>query len=347
MSKKNKTIAILVLIVLLLAIITTGPYMKPLFSKQSPIEVKTSVLVVVTTSMLLSYVVSFIALPRFFKSKKVIPFILVVIAALGLLFLTHLLIRPNTDHLSLEHFNLPPGVFSFAKAPPFPFPLVFIIFVLPATFSMYLLWTESVHQREVAENEQLKSELNFLKSQISPHFLFNSLNTIYALSQSDPEKSGQVTLKLSKLLRFLVYDTQKEKTIPIAEEIEFLDNYISLSALRLTSKTQVQFNHKIEDPNFQIPPLLLLIFVENCFKHGVTTQKESTICIDISQSDNQLIFETSNLVIENNKKQDQNGHVGLVNVKRRLELNYPEGGYTLNYKTEEDQFKVRLKLDRI
>jgi LytS/YehU family sensor histidine kinase len=242
---------------------------------------------------------------------------------------------------------LPPGVFSFAQAPPFPFPLVFIIFALPASFSMYILWIEGVRQKELAETEQLKSELNFLKSQISPHFLFNSLNTIYALSQSNPEKSGEVTLKLSKLLRFLVYDTQKEKTIAIAEEIEFLDNYISLSALRLTAKTQVEFNHQVSDPNFQIPPLLLLIFVENCFKHGVTAQKESKIKIDINQTSNELVFETTNPIIQNSRKQEQSGHVGLINVQRRLELNYSPKEYDLEYGEDNGQFTVRLSLNRI
>lgn len=348
MEKKKKRIAIAVLMLIVLIIIMTGPYVKPLFSPNSPNEVKRAVIIVAAATIMASLFLAFRILPYFFKTKNILAFMLCLIGTVGLLYLIHVLVIPNTDHLDLEHFNLPPGVFSFAATPPFPFPIVFVIIALPSSFSLYDLWVSALRQKEQAETEQLKTELNFLKSQISPHFLFNSLNSIYSLTQSDPQKSGEVTLKLSKLLRFLVYDTLKEKTISIEEELDFMQNYISLSRLRLTSKTKVEFQHEIEDPTFQIPPLLLLIFVENCFKHGVTTQYENTISISLKQKDGQLLFETKNPYIPKKSKQAaEDGNVGLVNVKRRLDLNYSKNAYDLEYGRDNLQYVVKLKLNQL
>ena len=192
--------------------------------------------------------------------------------------------------------------------------------------------------------EKLESELHFLRAQINPHFFFNTLNNIYGLARKNSIHTADVVMRLSKLMRFILYECSSEK-IQLVKEIKVLEDYVELEKIRYDNRLTVNFNKKIDNLNQYIAPLLLLPFVENSFKHGASGMRfESQIDIDIVLSDGKLNFS-----IVNNKDADsivnQNG-LGLQNVKRQLELVYAKE-YHLEIKDEANMFRVLLEINLI
>lgn len=201
--------------------------------------------------------------------------------------------------------------------------MVFLLFTLAGIgHRMTLVWLQSEKKQRDLENEHLKTELSFLQGQINPHFLFNTLNTIYTLSYTKSERTSEAVMQLSNLLRY-VLDTPPEK-VPLTEEIQHLKDVIALHQLRLSAKTQVQLVINGAPESISIAPMLLLPLVENAFKHGVSSHQESSIRFDLTIQENELRF-----VSENNKfksagmESDRKG-IGLPNLRRRLELLYPD-----------------------
>ncbi len=193
---------------------------------------------------------------------------------------------------------------------------------------------------EQLEKENLEQQLEYLKYQINPHFLMNTLNNIHALVDIDPEKSKQTILELSKMMRFVLYEGNKQ-VVPLDREIAFLQNYIQLMKLRYTDKVKITVDVPKELPNKEVPPLMFITFVENAFKHGVSYRQASFIDIAISIGEDKLVFDCCNSRIP--KEDDKHGGVGLANVKKRLELIYGNR-YTLDIKDEQDTYTVKLSL---
>lgn len=160
------------------------------------------------------------------------------------------------------------------------------------------------------------SKMEYLKYQINPHFLMNTLNNIHALVDIDPEKSKQTILELSKMMRFVLYEGNKQ-VVPLDREIAFLQNYIQLMKLRYTDKVKITVDVPKSLPNKEVPPLMFITFVENAFKHGVSYRQASFIDIAISIGEDKLVFDCRNSRIP--KEDDKHGGVGLANVKKRLE----------------------------
>ena len=190
--------------------------------------------------------------------------------------------------------------------------------------------------------EKLESELKFLRNQTNPHFLFNTLNNIYALARKKSEQTPEVVMKLSKLLRFMLYESAKP-LIKIADELKMLDDYIELEKLRYNSRLTVNFYREIDNCNEEISPLLLLPFVENAFKHGPgESHFDSSIHIELIVQNGRL-----NFMIENTKEKSSsygvNENIGLTNVRRQLELMYP--GYSMQVSNEDALFSVSLFLN--
>jgi len=190
--------------------------------------------------------------------------------------------------------------------------------------------------------EKLETELKFLRSQTNPHFLFNTLNNIYGLARRKSDDTAEVVMKLSNLLRFMLYEA-KNPLIKIEDEIKMLDNFINLEKIRYTKKLTVDFNREIENEQEPIAPLLLLPFVENAFKHGASENRfDSKIDIDLKLNNGILIF-----CVENSKEEcNENavkGHIGLTNVRRQLELMYKD--YDLQVDNKKDLFKIYLKIN--
>lgn len=190
------------------------------------------------------------------------------------------------------------------------------------------------------ETSGLKTELAYLKQQINPHFLFNALNNIYVLSRKSPKETPDTILLLSDLLRYQLYDCSQEK-VSLKGEIEYIKNYLELDSIR---KDKLETKIKVEgSPNaIMIPPFLLLPFVENAVKHGISIDDKSSIEIFFNIKEEQLYF-----TIKNSKPpqkiQYEQGGIGLKNIERRLELLYDKN-YTLNINDKSELYEVLLSV---
>ncbi len=202
-------------------------------------------------------------------------------------------------------------------------------------------FVKNQNEKKILENANLNAEVNFLKSQINPHFLFNTLNGIYSQAHSRSEKTEYSILKLSDLLRYVLYDSGDDK-VELAKDIQYLNNYIDLQKIRISKKVNINYEVKGEATGKQIAPLLLITFIENAFKHGVSYSKPSTIDIKISIFEKILTLVACNPVIESNSF--ASGGLGLKNVGRRLELLYP-GKYWLDIIHNDHLHIVNLKIN--
>ncbi|WP_353184910.1 sensor histidine kinase [Parapedobacter lycopersici] len=217
------------------------------------------------------------------------------------------------------------------------------LFFMMLSTAVYVIIDNFVQRqhRKNLENEKLNAELAFLKSQINPHFLFNSLNNIYSLAYQKSDKAPEAILKLSEIMRYMLYESN-EDTVLLAAEINYLYNYIELQKLRFKEKIYVALEVDVDDAeNHRIMPLLLISFLENAFKHGVSTDAEKPIRIGIRVADGRLHFKAGNA--KNHLNKDQTRGVGLHNLKRRLQLGYPDR-HTIHIVESEDYYSSELFL---
>jgi LytS/YehU family sensor histidine kinase len=191
------------------------------------------------------------------------------------------------------------------------------------------------------KNEKTKTELMHLKSQVNPHFFFNMLNNLYGLVGKDAKKAQELILKLSDMMRYSIYDGEKD-TVLLSEEITYLKNYIELHKMRYHKTIDIQFNIDIKDNDYEISPLLFIILLENAFKHGVENLRENTyVRINLVAHNDEVIFE-----IENNFDSSEDNHeagIGLKNLKRRLEIIYPKK-YNFTVTKTDTIYKAKLNI---
>jgi len=199
-------------------------------------------------------------------------------------------------------------------------------------------------QKEL-EKEKLNSELAFLKNQISPHFFFNTLNNIYSLIGIDGPTAQASVLKLSKLMRYLLYESEQGETM-ISREIEFMNNYIDLMKLRLSPRVELEIDFPLEFSDFSIPPLLFVPFIENAFKHGITYRERSFIKISMKIEEEQISFSAENSMGKSSQTGDQqHSGIGLENVRKRLMLLFPNK-HELKITHDETVFRVDLYIHK-
>ena len=206
----------------------------------------------------------------------------------------------------------------------------------------HFIRTNQIRQQlrdEKAKNTE--AELAWLKNQINPHFLFNTLNNISSLTQIDPDAAQDAIAQLSDLLRYAMYETNK-KTVPIQGEVEFMRNYISLMKLRCNEKTEVTTSFDIQQDT-EIAPLLFISLIENAFKHGVSSSRLSKIDIRLLQEGNQLIFNCDNTNYPKDDADRSGSGIGLENTRRRLELMYA-GHYQWEQSLHDDIYHVKITL---
>lgn len=219
------------------------------------------------------------------------------------------------------------------------------ITVIPIGAKLAQVWYKNVMAAKELERAKLEAELNFLKNQVQPHFLFNTLNNLYGLIVTKSDKAEVLLLKLSDLLRYMLYQTNSNST-PLESEITHLKDYIEIEQLRYGDKVEVCFNVYGNVEGKEIAPLILLPFLENCFKHGVMPAGDlAWIRIDLSVSDSliEVIIENSVPALRGaNNLMPQSG-IGLQNVKRRLEIIYNER-YELKAQLQNEVYSVQLKL---
>lgn len=192
------------------------------------------------------------------------------------------------------------------------------------------------------EKHALERQLQYLKYQVNPHFFMNTLNNIHALVDIDPERAKASIVELSKLMRYVLYEGNNRLT-PLSREVQFLRNYVQLMSMRYTGNVSISLDVPEVLPDSMLPPLLLVIFVENAFKHGISYRTKSFVEISLQPHGDRLLFSCRNSRPEIKHDENMKGGVGLSNVRRRLDLLFP-GNYTLDIKEQEDTYTVYLDI---
>ncbi|WP_343690193.1 histidine kinase [Chitinophaga sp.] len=201
-------------------------------------------------------------------------------------------------------------------------------------------WFKSEQQREALKLENLNAELKFLKSQINPHFLFNCLNTIYSLAHKHSAQTEHAIIKLSTIMRYMIYESNEDK-VQLQQELQYLEDYIDIQRLRLPEDIVVDYAVQGNPAGLRIEPMLLVPFVENAFKHGISYAEPSFIAIAVAIERNQVQLVVENAVFK--QRVAEKGGIGLQNVKKRLDLLYTED-HELEITEAENQFIVDLKI---
>jgi two-component system LytT family sensor kinase len=224
--------------------------------------------------------------------------------------------------------------------------IIALVIGVSTSFTTIQKWQKDKQRHQEMEQDKISSELSFLKAQINPHFFFNTLNNIYALTLVNADTSRKAIHQLSRMMRYVLYDTQNATTM-LSQEIAFVKDYISLMQLRLTEVVTVTFHSPAVLKDLPVAPMIFLPFIENAFKHGVSATQPSSITINIEQQGSVLILKVVNTIIkeQSNNLEERNG-IGLNNTRRRLELLYP-GKHTLTIDelTAENLYSVHLTLD--
>ena len=221
--------------------------------------------------------------------------------------------------------------------------LPFIIMLLTVPFIVSNQWYQQSTQIISLEKEKSETELNLLKQQINPHFFFNTLNNLYALSITKDKQTPEVILKLSELMRYVIYKG-KEAWVPLEEEIQYIEDYIQLQQIRLHKGLDYKFEKSIEQDTLQIPPLLFITFVENAFKHGIEpAEGDCSLHLKLEEKNGFMVFSCENS-IEPDEKGTKVSGIGLQNLKRRLALRFPQE-HELFLNKEVHSFKASLKIN--
>jgi two-component system, LytTR family, sensor kinase len=204
-------------------------------------------------------------------------------------------------------------------------------------------WYEDAQLRLQMEQESIKSELAALKAQINPHFFFNTLHNIYALIMTDVGKAGEAVYTLSHMMRYVLYETKNDSAW-LSQEINFIEDYLKLMALRIGEQVEVSFTKQVPEGDRKIAPMLFLPFIENAFKHGVSPTEPSFISISVNSSENKVSLEVRNSLFPEQKESylESNG-IGLSNTRRRLELLY-SGRYQLTIEADRSMKEYRVFL---
>ena len=291
------------------------------------------------------YLNYYIFVPKIFLKKKFLFYIITVLFfSLSFTFLIeYILLKPlNPLNNYREGFpkNFPKprnSNFHFLKSLP-----TIVIFLLLNTLStsikLGLEWYKTEKERVLIASQKVNSELSFLKAQLNPHFLFNTLNSIYALANKKSDDTTVAVVTLSELMRYMIYEAN-EKTVLLEKEIDYIKNYISLQLLRLKDSSGVRVNIH-GSLSYKIEPLLLISFIENAFKYGTDFNGKTDIKIKITIKDNLLnlyVYNTSS----HQKAKTENSGVGLKNIKNRLKLLYPNS-HTLEIEDDKKSYTVNL-----
>lgn len=270
--------------------------------------------------MAITYINYFYLFPRYLKDKKLLHHFSWL--ALYALLLTpvkmaaiHLVTNPSDEENVQDISQL---FFIFLS--------LYFVGICTSIYRIMNEWIIQQRDKKELEKQTLQSELNFLKSQINPHFLFNTLNSLYALTLKKSDQAPEIVLKLSEMMRYMLYECN-EKTVLLSKEIQYIQNYLDLEKLRHGSKMEVEFKILGEAGQKRIAPLLLMPFIENSFKHGISSQVAQgfvTIELVVQDSDVYMKVENSKSPSVPRISEKKSGGIGLANVRRRLNILYPE-----------------------
>ena len=207
---------------------------------------------------------------------------------------------------------------------------------------LYFISQRDRERQKIIDQRNLEQQMEYLKYQVNPHFFMNTLNNIHALVDIDPERAKTTIVELSKMMRHILYEGSK-KLIPLTREMEFLNLYVQLMRLRYTRKVHINVDVPPQLPELKLPPLMLIIFVENAFKHGISYREESFIDIKLRVENKRLLFSCCNSKPTQVQRTNEKGGMGLQNVRQRLELLYDDD-YTLDISDDEKTYEVKLDI---
>ncbi|TRX61317.1 sensor histidine kinase [Fulvivirga sp. M361] len=302
-------------------------------------------LIYLPNKLLATYITIYILLPRFLLTEQYLRFFsltsLVLLVAGFMHWLTYYygeapIFWPEKDIGPLWYPN------KILKSATYVYPVV----VLATLIKFFKHWYQNQQATRQLAEDKLSAELKFLRSQIHPHFLFNTLNNLYALTLKKSEKAPEVVLKLSHLLNYMLYECNTDR-VPLSKEIELLKNYVSLEKLRYGNRLDISLNISGNTRDHDIAPMLVLPFIENSFKHGVSDEIEDAwVSIDLTIKECLLTLKVDNSKSNQLSKDEQKYRegIGLKNVKRRLELLY-KGGYELKTLDTVESYLIVLKMD--
>jgi len=285
--------------------------------------------------------------PRYLLKNNIPVFVLWTIASITvLLFLSRFIDQELRVWEQLDVLIHRPGPKHKGRIDSFLLMTSLLVLGISTSLSVVQRWQKDAQLRELSEKQHISSELAVLKAQINPHFFFNTLNNIYALTFSDVSVSRDAILKLSRMMRYLLYDTQQD-IAPLNLEISFANDYIELMKLRMHAGMHIIFQPPKTDRDYSIAPMLLLPFIENTFKHGTSTLHKADIVIDLHVLDGILTLNTLNTIFhEKNPLTMESGGIGLANTKRRLNLLYPEKhNLSILENKENNTYNVMLTID--
>jgi two-component system, LytTR family, sensor kinase len=312
----------------------------------------------------------FLAPRFFFENKKIKYYISVVVLAVGVFIVSDNMNksffrdhqrkeastqiqpqpdnRPPADHQG-DGRDMPPKdqVRHRPFGPPFHIYNFFFTALVITIFALGLTaleqHSEIEKKQKELEKEKLNSELAFLKNQISPHFFFNTLNNIYSLIGINTDDSQKAVLTLSKMMRYLLYDSEKGET-KLSNEIEFMNNYIDLMKLRMSDKIKLSVSFPETYEDVSLPPLLFISLIENAFKHGISYREKSFIDIALEAASDEITFHCSNSIVKPiDDSPNNNSGIGLENLRKRLNLLFP-GRHVIQIDNKESIFRVLVKI---
>mgnify|MGYP001554750912 CR=1 FL=1 len=290
--------------------------------------------------LVVTYYILYTLIPRWIKTPRKISLYMeslgvLLIAALCIRLLIHLFVWPviYKETMSLGGLQLAARYF---------YSLMDLLQVvgLASAIKLFKLRISASQNEKILVQEKLRSEMLHLKSQVNPHFLFNTLNSIYSLSRAQSVQAPDAIMRLSKILRYMLYETG-QKTISLQDELKVMDDYIELQQLRFGQRLKIEITKQLDEPTSDIAPLLLLPLVENAFKHG--SNEGGVISIFVSLTKNALAFSVTNPVAQTNFSPKDEEGIGLANIRRQLELLYRD--YSLETRPGENTFNVTLKIN--
>jgi hypothetical protein len=283
-------------------------------------------------------------IPQILARKKTFLYVVIIVGYFFLYMSIIYLLAVNSDevnafihsqysHTPFTNFNSPPFFASSAMTQ-------FLLMLVISTGSNIVTnWFIAEEIKEEVSKQQLQTELSFLKSQVNPHFLFNTLNTIYSLSFTNNHRTSDAVMKLSRIMRYTLEEAQRN-TVSLEQEIDFIKNYIELQKIRLTNNVDISFKTNNDSSNINIAPLLFIPFIENAFKYGISTHHPSAIFVCLKENEKTIEFRCKNNIFPNISAKKGTG-TGIANTKRRLELLYPDK-HTFIINHSPDQFEVTL-----
>ncbi|MEZ4826554.1 MAG: histidine kinase [Bacteroidia bacterium] len=316
-----------------------GRFLLPVFSPRQNLWF-ISYGILLNAAMIYSY--AHLLLPRYLKKNNITYFLLI-----NLIYLSgFVLLESFLDYLFVrfQHLPNPPDSWQSFLGWVETNTVLNVVFMVIANFYGFTFaWFKEQQNRRTLEQEKLKAELSALKHQINPHFLFNILNGLYGLAyQNDDEPTAEGIAKLSHLMRYMLYESN-DNAVLLDKEIRYIENYIDLQRLRIQEAAEISFAVNGEVQGKKIAPMILIPFVENAFKHGVSTARPSVIRISIDIEDKTLTFKVANTLHQRNRSEEPFGGIGLKNVEKRLNLLY-KNDFKLVINQENGFFQISLTI---